>query len=144
MMITRHNPPAAPPVARYSQLVRVDLIEAALLFISGLVGVDADGQLVGPGDAPAQADQIYANLRAVLASQGADLESVVKITTFVRDGVDRSPLRGRRSFPDHALPASSAVVVSSLMDPGWLLEVEAVAVVPRIPEPGLPSRRPTS
>jgi enamine deaminase RidA (YjgF/YER057c/UK114 family) len=131
MMITRHNPAAAPAVRRYSQVVRVDLGKAALLFISGLVSVDASGHLVGRGDLGAQADQVYANLAAVLGSQGASLEHVVKITTFVKDGVDRAPLRGRRTFPDHALPASTGVVVSSLVDPEWLLEVEAVAVVPR-------------
>jgi enamine deaminase RidA (YjgF/YER057c/UK114 family) len=131
MMITRHNPGTAPAVGRYSQVVRVDLSEATLLFISGLVSVDAEGQLVGRGDLAAQADQVYANLAAVLASQGAGLEHVVKITTFVKDGVDRSPLRRRPRFPDHALPASTGVVVVSLVDPEWLLEVEAVAAVPR-------------
>ena len=74
---------------------------------------------------------MYANPAAVLASQGAGLEHVVKITTFVKDGVDRSPLRGRHRFPDHALPASTGVVAASLVDPEWLLEVEAVAAVPR-------------
>jgi enamine deaminase RidA (YjgF/YER057c/UK114 family) len=49
-MISRHNPATAPAVRHYSQVVRVDLGEAALLFISGLVSVDADGQLVGRGD----------------------------------------------------------------------------------------------
>jgi enamine deaminase RidA (YjgF/YER057c/UK114 family) len=102
MMITRHNPQTAPPVGRYSQLVRVDLGEAALLFISGLVAVDADGRVVGSGDAGAQLDQVYANLQAVLASQGAGLEHVVKVTTFLKQGLDASVLRQRSRFPDEA------------------------------------------
>jgi enamine deaminase RidA (YjgF/YER057c/UK114 family) len=132
-MITRHNPEAAPPVGRYSQVVRVELSDAALLFISGLVAVDADGQLVGPGDPAAQLDRIDANLRAVLASQGAGLEHVVKVTTFLKQGVDPAVIRGRSRFPDDARPASSAVIVHSLLDPDWLMEIEAAAVVPTGP-----------
>lgn len=129
MTVTRHNPEAAPPVAKYSQLVRVDLGEAALLFVSGIVGVDAGGKLVG-ADLVTQADQVYANLEAVLASQGVGLQDVVKVTSFLKDGVDRTPLRSRQRFPDHALPAATLVFVSALADPAYLLEVEAVAVVP--------------
>src|SRR5687768_2919931 len=105
-MITRHSPPDAPAVRRYSQVVRVDLAEAALLFVSGVVGVDRDCRLVG-SDLLAQADQVYANLDAILASQGATLTNVVKVTTYLKDGVDPSPLRGRLRFPDEALPAST-------------------------------------
>jgi enamine deaminase RidA (YjgF/YER057c/UK114 family) len=130
MTITRHNPAAAPPVAEYSQVVRVDLDEAALLFVSGIVGVDAAGKLVG-ADLATQADQVYANLEAVLASQGAGLEHVVKVTSFLKAGVDRTPLRGRQRFPDHSLPAATLVFVSALVDPAYLLEVEVVAVIPR-------------
>jgi enamine deaminase RidA (YjgF/YER057c/UK114 family) len=129
-MITRYNPPDAPPAARYSQVVRVDLPDARLMFISGLVAIDSDGHLVGPGDVVAQADQVYGNLETVLASQGAGLEHIVKVTTFLRDDVDPVPLGGRSRFPDDALPAATAVKVSSLADPAWLLEVEAVAVAP--------------
>ena len=130
MTITRHNPEAAPPVARYSQVVRVELGDADLLFVSGLVGVDAAGALVAT-DLVNQADQVFTNLEAVLASQGAGLEHVVKVTTFLKQGVDRSPLQSRQRFPDHALPAATLVFVSSLADPAWLLEVEATAVIPR-------------
>ena len=131
MMITRHNPETAPAVRpTYSQVVRVEAGGMALLFISGLVGVDSNGTITAPGDPAGQADQVYANLTAVLASQGATLEHVVKTTSFVKAGVDAALLRGRSPFPDHARPAASAVFVAGLMDPGWLIEVEAVAVVP--------------
>ena len=138
VLITRHNPPEAPAVRRYSQVVRVALAEATLLFISGVVSVDRDGQLVGRDSLSEQADQVYANLSAILASQGAGLTDVVKTTTFLTAGVDPSPLRGRPRFPDHALPASTAVVVTALADPEWLIEVEAIAVVAGGAAPGGP------
>ncbi|GAA5174453.1 hypothetical protein GCM10023321_78300 [Pseudonocardia eucalypti] len=130
MMISRHNPPDAPPVARYSQVVRVDLGIAALLFVSGLVAVNGDGELVGRDDLAAQAGQVFANLRAVLASEGAGLEHVVKRTTFLRDGGDPAVLRRLDPFDDSALPSATGVVVKALFHPDWLVEVEAVAVVP--------------
>jgi enamine deaminase RidA (YjgF/YER057c/UK114 family) len=75
--------------------------------------------------------RLYTNLETVLASQGAGLENVVKVTSFLKEGVDRSALRGRQRFPDHALPAATLVFVGALADPAYLLQVEAVAVIPR-------------
>ncbi len=89
------------------------------MFISGLVAIDSDGHLVGPGDVAAQADQVYANLETVLASQGAGLEHIVKVTTFLRDDVYPVPLGGRSRFPDGALPAATAVKVSSSAAPRY-------------------------
>jgi enamine deaminase RidA (YjgF/YER057c/UK114 family) len=130
MLISRHDPEAAPPVGRYSQVVRVELGEAALLFVSGLVAVDAQGQVVGSGDAGAQLDQVYTNLQAVLASQGAGLEHVVRMTTYLKQGVDVTVFRERSRMSDDALPAATAVFVHSLVDPDYLMEVEVTAVVP--------------
>lgn len=129
MMISRHNPADAPPVGRYSQVVRVELGGATLLFISGLVGVTPDGAIVGRGDVAAQVEQIYENLHAVLQSQDAELRDVVKVTSFVRDGIDTSPLASQRRFADDALPAATSVVVSSLANPDWLIEIEVIAAL---------------
>ena len=78
----------------------------------------------------AQADQIYANLKTVPASQGAGFEHLVKTTTFAKAGIDLAPLRSRARYAPDQIPAASFVMVGSLMDPEWLLEMEAIAVVP--------------
>lgn len=127
VVISRHNPADAPPVGRYSQVVCVDLGGATLLFISGLVGVTSDGAIVGRGDVAAQVEQIYKNLHVVLRSQDADLRNVVKVTSFVRDGIDTSSLASQRRFADDALPAATSVVISSLANPDWLIEIEVIA-----------------
>lgn len=57
MTISRYSPPDVPPVARYSQIVRIDLGTAALLFISGQVAVNSDGNLVGRDDLASQVEQ---------------------------------------------------------------------------------------
>jgi len=104
-----------------------------MVFVSGQVSMDADGTLVAPGDLAGQARQVYANLRAALEGAGAKPADVVKLTTYVvgyRPEV-RPLLAEARStvFGPAALPASTLVGVQALAEPGYLIEVEAIAVM---------------
>jgi reactive intermediate/imine deaminase len=103
-----------------------------LIFISGQVAFDENGDVVGAGDMEAQARQVFHNLGAVLAAAGASFADVVKLTCFVRDvtaiGVVRTV---RDEFVNTAKPpASTLVEVSRLFGPDLLLEIEAVAIAP--------------
>ena len=102
-----------------------------LVFISGQVSMDKDGKLVAAGDFAGQARQVYANLAAALSGAGAKPGDVVKLTTYV---VGYKPeLRGLIAearaalFGAGELPASTLVGVEALAEPGYLLEVEAIA-----------------
>lgn len=103
-----------------------------LLFVSGQVPLDGNGEVVGPGDVEAQARQVFRNLGEVLASAGASFADLVKLTYFVRDvGAVPTIRKVRDEFIDTANPpASTLVEVSRLFLPDLLLEVEAVAVAP--------------
>jgi reactive intermediate/imine deaminase len=99
--------------------------------VSGQVALDADGQLIGAGDAEAQMEQVFRNIAAALADAGASLTDVVKLTVFLTDMGD---LRTFATVRDRHIdvarpPASSAVQVVALARPELLVEVEAVAVV---------------
>jgi len=101
------------------------------IYISGQVSLDRQGNLVGPNDMKAQAEQIFLNLKAALAAVDATFEDVVKLTYFV---VDISQMQAVRDVRDHYLnaaqpPASTAVEVRQLVRKEFLLEVEAVAVL---------------
>ena len=102
-----------------------------LLFISGQVAMNAQGELVGRGDVGAQADQVFANLRTVLGAVGATFRDVVKLTTLCTDQVGIPKIREARAraLGDHT-PASTLIVVAGLASPDYLLEIEAVAVIP--------------
>jgi 2-iminobutanoate/2-iminopropanoate deaminase len=115
------------PFSHYTDAVRA----GDLLFVSGCVSVDADGQLVGEGDVVAQARQVFANVGLALAAAGATFADVVKVTTFLTDIDDRARINPVRQevFGD-ARPASTLVEVSALVLPEFLIEVEAVAVLP--------------
>lgn len=103
------------------------------VYVGGQNAVDAAGNIVGSGDIGAQSRQVYANLRLALAAAGADLEHVVKWTVYAVEGQPIEPglaafqeAWGTRQDP----PAISVVFVSSLGNPEFLVEIDAIAVVP--------------
>jgi enamine deaminase RidA (YjgF/YER057c/UK114 family) len=110
----------------YSHVVRT----GNLVFIAGQVAQDARGEVVGPGDFPAQAAQVFENLARALASVGATLENLVKITIYITDPRFRDPLRevNRRYLPTDQ-PTSTLLVVAGLARPEYLIEIDAVAAL---------------
>ena len=114
------------PISHYTDAVQV----GDLLFVSGCVPVDGDGELV-PGDVVAQTRQVFANIAAVLDAAGAGFADVVKVTVFLTDIDDRPAVNTvRREVFGETRPASTLVEVSRLAIDGARIEVEAVAVVP--------------
>ena len=101
-----------------------------LVFISGIVALDADGNVTAPGDMETQTRQVFDRIGELLAEAGAGFEDVVKITTFVTDMsqyADFSKVRGE--VFQNGYPASATVGVSALVFEGLVVEVEAIAVV---------------
>jgi 2-iminobutanoate/2-iminopropanoate deaminase len=95
--------------------------------VSGQVALKG-GQVVGAGDARAQAQQCFANIATALAEAGASLEDVVSLRCYL---VDKSAYEGYADiksmlFKDKS-PASTTVIISALLIPALLMEVEAVA-----------------
>ena len=101
------------------------------LHISGHVSQDADGQTVGRGDMAVQTRQVLDNIRSVLASVGGTMDDIAKVTVFVTDvGRIDEIHQVRAEFFTKPYPASTLVQVAQLIDPDWLIEIEAVAVIP--------------
>ena len=110
----------------YSPATRV----GNMVFVSGQVAVDEEGNSVGAGDVRAQTEQVFSNMEAALKSAGAGWDDVTKLTGFLVNAEDfptYSAVRLER-FPDNG-PASSTVIVKALGRPELLVEVEAIAVV---------------
>ena len=118
----------AEPISHYT-----DAVEASgFLYISGMLPVNADGELVGTGDVIRQSEQVLDNVGAVLQATGATFGDVVRIGGYVRDMADRELINTvRRRYFGDARPASTLVEVSALADPDALVEIEAVALLPR-------------
>jgi enamine deaminase RidA (YjgF/YER057c/UK114 family) len=92
------------------------------------VGVRPDGSF---GDTIAeQADQTFANVIALLRAHGLQASSIVKLTTFMVAGQNGDEVRkARLKHLGAHRPASTAVFIPQLVDPRWLVEVEAVAAM---------------
>lgn len=100
------------------------------VFVSGQVSTDANGELVGEGDAGAQSEQCFKNVEAALTAAGAGWDDVAKITCFLVNAADYPAYAAARQrlFPLRG-PASSTVIVSALVRPEYLVEIEAYAVI---------------
>ena len=119
------TPGVAPPQAHYSHAV----IAGDAIYVAGQVAVDEHGEVVG-GDAEAQARQVMENLSRVVAAAGATMDDVVKTTVFLTDLADREAVgRVRRAYFADPPPANTLVVVSSLANPVFLVEIEAIVHV---------------
>ena len=132
MRATRSNPDTvAAPMGTYSQAVRVETGDAVWIHVSGQIAIDLEGNLVGPGDVRAQTRQVFENLKAILAANGATFADVVKIGTYLTTLDD---LAGMREVRGEDLtsepPASTAVQVVALVVPDAVIEIDLVAVVP--------------
>lgn len=113
----------------YSQGVRVQQAQT-VLFLSGQVAYTADGRPDCVGDFAGQARGAYECIKALVESQGGTMANVVKITTFLTDMRHRAELGAiRQEYFGKKGPASTMVQVSALADPGWMIEIEAIAVL---------------
>ncbi len=113
----------------YSQAIKVTGAQT-ILFISGQVDYDDKGQPGHPGDFAAQARATFSALKAQVEAGGGTLANIVKLTTFLVDIRHRAELAAiREEFFGKRAPASTLVGVTALAMPGWLIEVEAIAVI---------------
>jgi len=100
-----------------------------MIYVSGQVAVNPDGQIVGKGDMRAQTRQTLENIKAVLAVAGVTMDDVVKINSFVTDISKASEMMEvRREYFGHQPPASTTVEVKALIYPDLMIEIEVVAM----------------
>jgi enamine deaminase RidA (YjgF/YER057c/UK114 family) len=124
------NPGDLPTPTTYTHVVVAT--GGQTIYIAGQEPEDAHGNLVGPGDLAAQARQVFSNLGHALAAAGAQPRHVAKITIYV---VHHRPeylpvIEEARIalFEDHK-PADTVVGVETLARTGYLIEVDAIAVI---------------
>ena len=118
--------------AVFCDAVRVQLAECALLFISGKLGVKADGTLAGR-TMREQTQQILENIREVLRREGGTMDDIVRVRVYATQ-IDAASLRDihearSRFWTQGRYPASTLVRVDQLVRDGALIEIDADAVI---------------
>ena len=123
------NPEGLPTPQTYTHVVVAT--GSRLVFIAGQEPEDEHGNLVGEGDLGAQAQQVFANLGRALAAAGARPDQVTKITIYVQDyRREHIPIieAARVTLFGEHKPADTLIGVATLSTPGFLIEVDAIAV----------------
>ena len=113
-------------VVGYSRAVRC----GGFIAVSGSAAIGDDGELVGAGDAYAQAQRCIEVIRSALEQAGGGLQHVIRTRMFVTD-IERWPeiARAHQEAFGGIAPATSMVEVTRLIDPAMLVEIEADAIV---------------
>jgi 2-iminobutanoate/2-iminopropanoate deaminase len=131
MAIKRGNPPGLKNVRAtvYNHYVRVDQPKS-MIFVSGQVARDSEGQQVGPGSMLEQTRQCLRNIQHNLEAAGATMSDVVWTTVYTTDIREfRQIVAAREEFFTDNLPTSTMVEVSHLADPGLLVEITVIAAI---------------
>lgn len=117
----------APPAGHYSHGI---VTSGRVLYVAGQTALDEEGNLVGGDDAAAQARQVLVNLQRVIEAAGGRMSDVARTTVYLTRLEDRGPVgQVRREFFPPPPPANTLLVVSSLAQPDFLVEIDAVVPI---------------
>lgn len=100
--------------------------------LKGQVPLDAEGNIVGIGDMPAQVDKVLENIQAVLAALGGEMGDILSLTQHTTDiaaFMTSGDVRAR--YFKEPYPATTTVEVSALYHPDIMVEITAIAEIPR-------------
>jgi enamine deaminase RidA (YjgF/YER057c/UK114 family) len=113
-------------IAGYSRAVRV----GNLVYVSGTTATDANGDIVGPDDPYAQTVFIIQKIERALKEAGASLRDVVRTRLFVTDASQwKAVSKAHAEFFHDIRPANTLVEISALIGEGYMVEMEADAVI---------------
>jgi enamine deaminase RidA (YjgF/YER057c/UK114 family) len=147
-VIDAFNPPAVwQPFGAFSMIAVEG--DGRIVHLKGQVALDRDGRIVGRGDMRAQTRRVLENIRDVLAAMGGRMEDVLSLTQYVTDIRAFARVGDvRREFFHEPYPVTTTVQVASLYNPDLVVEITAIAEIPRARfrglrqgEVGLPAAR---
>jgi enamine deaminase RidA (YjgF/YER057c/UK114 family) len=115
-----------------NDLCQTVVAKGTMVFVRGQIGQDLDTSAsVAIGDITGQTEQAMANIKMLLDEAGSSLDHVCKITIYIIDPRYREDVyRVVGKWLKGVFPVSTGIVVSALARPEWLVEVDAIAVIP--------------
>ena len=110
------------------------MIEARgrLVFISGMTARRADGSIAGIGDIEEQTKQVCENLKAAVEEARGSLDDICRVDVYVRNMEHFKEIHAvRQEYFKPPLPASTMVEICKMTSPDYLIEINAIAVLPK-------------
>jgi 2-iminobutanoate/2-iminopropanoate deaminase len=128
---TKINPPNfTKTVGAYSQGLKVDIGDKTMVFVSGQLAMDEEGNPIAPNDISAQTRYVFENIKAILGNAGAVLEDVVKVQIFLTDISKFSQVSAvRNEYLEHIRPVSTLVEINRTVKDGCDVEIEVIAIM---------------
>ena len=118
------------PVGHFSQATVVEA-KGRLVFVSGMTARRPDGSIAGIGDITEQTRQVCENIKAAVETAGGTLDHVCRVDVYVRNMEHFEAIHAvRRQYFKPPLPASTMVEVTKMVSPDYLIEINAIAVIP--------------
>ncbi|MBR0751293.1 RidA family protein [Bradyrhizobium jicamae] len=118
------------PNGHFSQATTVEA-RGKLVFISGMTARCPDGSIAGIGDVSVQTRQVCENVKAAVEAAGGTLADVVRVDVYVRNMEHFDAIHAvRREYFKPPLPASTMVEICKMTSPDYLIEINAIAVLP--------------
>ena len=118
------------PSGHFSQATVIEA-KGRLVFVSGMTARRADGTIAGIGDITEQTRQVCENVKAAMEAAGGTLDDVVRVDVYIRNMEDFDRIHAvRREYFKPPLPASTMVEVTKMTAPEYLIEINAIAVLP--------------
>jgi len=118
------------PSGHFSQATVVEA-RGRIVFVSGMTARRPDGTIAGIGDITAQTRQVCENIKAAMVSAGGTLDHVCRVDVYVRNMEHFDKIHEvRREYCKPPLPASTMVEITKMTSPDYLIEINAIAVIP--------------
>ena len=118
------------PSGHFSQATVIEA-RGKLVFISGMTSRRADGSIAGVGDIEVQTRQVCENLKAAVEAAGGSMDDIVRVDVYVRNMEHFDAIhKVRRQYFKAPAPASTMVEVCKMTSPEYLIEINAIAVLP--------------
>jgi 2-iminobutanoate/2-iminopropanoate deaminase len=118
------------PSGHFSQATVIEA-RGKLVFISGMTSRRADGTIAGIGDIEVQTRQVCENLKAAVEAAGGTMDDIVRVDVYVRNMEHFDQIhKVRREYFKAPAPASTMVEICKMTSPDYLIEINAIAVLP--------------
>ena len=118
------------PNGHFSQATTIEA-NGKLVFVSGMTARKPDGTIAGIGDVTEQTRQVCENIKSAMETAGGSLDDVVRVDVYVRNIEHFDKIHAvRREYFKPPLPASTMVEVTKMVSPDYLIEINAIGVIP--------------